>query len=887
MNRNEKDPNMGLDRAISEMRAQEPSAEILQSAGERVWNSLRQNEAAASVDSIHGCADVKQLLVQYGSGALPAAKSILVEAHLHECVDCRHFAESNAGKRSGGAAWKTELPRIGTASAWKQELPRMDAQRYRWVMAAAAVVVCVFATYFLREKFFAVPAGMRASIVSLEGGLYRVGMGSEQPLKAGDEIGENERIRTGSGAHAMLQLSDGSKVELNERVQLGVTRRYDDTTINLDRGRVIVQAAKRKTGHLYVMTNDMKVSVTGTVFSVNSGMKGSRVSVIEGAVRVTGTGAMDRLMKTVVLHPGDQESTDAAGTVPIQREIAWSHNLDQHLALLAEFAHLSNKLEAVQLPGLRYQSALLPTLPASTVLYASIPNLGDAVQQGNQIFQQELRESAVLQQWWNQVQSQKGAADYSAAIEEIHSLSQYLGNEIVFSISYANDEDVPLAVAQVQKPGLKQFIEQEAAKHVAGTHKSDVRIFDETQIASATASGKGKSLYLLVRSDFVAAAFDLNALKQFNQTAGQGAGFAATAFGQRLLSAYQQGQEFLFAADLKAMTSEASSRHSNPLHDQHFANTGFATVQYLIAERKDVNNQPLNHAELTFSGPRQGIASWLAAPAPIGALDFVSKDAAAAAAFIAKNPSQMLDDVLNIAGGNAEAEMAKGESELKIRFRQDVADTLGGEVAFALDGPILPTPSWKVVLEVNSPGHLQSTIQQLIADVNEHKKDAAADVTISQDTSGGTIFYAIHASNASHNVEIDYAFVDGYMIIAPSKALVMNAINTKQSGNSLSHSDSFRSLLPQDEHAEVSAVLYQNLAPVVGPIMNQLTPSQMQSLQQLAAETKPSVVCAYGEPQAITVASASRLFGLDLNTLTLSTLMNIAHRDGRQGSLKM
>jgi len=60
--------------------------------------------------------------------------------------------------------------------------------------------------------------------------------------------------------------------------------------------------------------------------------------------------------------------------------------------------------------------------------------------------------------------------------------------------------------------------------------------------------------------------------------------------------------------------------------------------------------------------------------------------------FIAKNPSQMLDDILAIAGNNAEAEMAKGESELKIRFRQDLADTLCGEVAFALDGPILPHP---------------------------------------------------------------------------------------------------------------------------------------------------------------------------------------------------
>jgi ferric-dicitrate binding protein FerR (iron transport regulator) len=875
MNRQEKNPNMNLERAVAEMRADEPSPEILQSASDRVWSKIQQNDVPGIGDSIHGCSDVKTLLIQYRAGTLADAKSRLVEAHLHECVDCRRFAD--AGNRSATAV-----------APWTQELPRMDLQRYRWAGAAAAMILLLFSTYLLREKFFAVPAGMRASIVSLEGGLYRVGVGSEQPLKTGDEIGEDEKVRTATGAHAMLRLRDGSQVEMNERAQLGVSIRNSDTTINLDRGKVIVQAAKRKTGHLYVAANDVKVSVTGTVFSVNSGMKGSRVSVIEGEVRAAGNG-VDGVMRTAVLHPGDQFSTDAAGAVPVKQEIAWSRNLDQHLALLAEFAHLSNKLDTVQLPGLRYQSAVLPTLPAATILYASIPNLGDAVQQGNQIFQQELRESAVLQQWWTRIQSRKGAPDFSAAIEEIHSLSQYLGNEIAFTVSLANEAE-PLAVAQVQRPGLKQFIEQEAARHESGAHYPAVRVFDETQIAAATSSdtetprGKRHNLYLLVRPDFVAAAFDLGALKRFNQTAAQGGGFASTAFGKRIQNSYQQGAGFLFAANLLAMTQEHAARHPNAKQTGNFTKSGLADVQYLIAERKDIGDQPLNHAELTFNGPRQGIASWLAAPAPIGAFDFVSKDAGAAAAFVAKNPSQMLDDLLSMAGSGAEADMAKGESELKIRFRQDVAETLGGEVAFALDGPLLPTPSWKVVLEVYSPGRLQSTMQQLIADVNDNKKNTAAELMLSQQTSGGNTFYTIQVNEGRKNFEIDYAFVDGYMVIAPSRALVMSAINTRQSGNSLSRSDSFRSLLPKDQHADVSAVLYQNLAPVVGPIMNQLTPSQLQSLQQLAAETNPSVVCAYGEPQAITIASESRLFGLDLNTLTLSALLKIAHPGGSRAS---
>jgi len=67
---------------------------------------------------------------------------------------------------------------------------------------------------------------------------------------------------------------------------------------------------------------------------------------------------------------------------------------------------------------------------------------------------------------------------------------------------------------------------------------------------------------------------------------------------------------------------------------------------------------------------------------PIGGLDFISKDAGAVAAFISKNPADMLDDVLKIGNafdGNAAENIARGESELKIRLHQDLADTLGAK----------------------------------------------------------------------------------------------------------------------------------------------------------------------------------------------------------------
>jgi FecR protein/Putative zinc-finger len=863
---NFQDPKERLEQAMAALRAEQPDRETMNAAGERVWQRVSQEIAAAplrQIETIRNCADVLELLPQYRAGQLTAARALLVESHLHDCVSCRGSFE--AGVRT------TPLP-------WNQELPQVRNTGFRWVAVAAAVVLLGFTAYFVQGKFFSGPAGMRARVESLNGGLFRIGISGEQSLKVGDEIAEGERARTAGGSHAMLRLRDGSVVEMNERAEFGVSMGRKDTTIQLARGNIIVQAAKRSSGHLYVNAQDCRVAVTGTVFSVNAGMKGSRVSVIEGEVHVAEAGTEK------VLHPGDQLTTNAAlGTVPVRQEIAWSQDLDKHLALLAEFAHLSNKLETVRLPGQRYQSHLLPTLPANTVVYAGIPNLGDAVQQANKLFQQELEESAVLREWWQQAQSKKNGPEFEEMVNYVHDLGQYLGDEIVFSFSLNQQDGEPLVVAQVQRDGLKQFIEQEAAKYAAS--KSHIRVLDQQELNSLAPQRKGQQVLVLVRQDFVAAAIDVATLKQFAASLNSGGGgFAATPFGQRIAAQYKNGTEILFGADLATMAArhQREGLERNPNYER----TGLSDVQYLIAERKGSGTESQNHAELTFKSQRRGLASWLAAPAPIGGLDFVSKDAGAAGAFIAKSPSAMLDDVLSIvnaSNASAAADITRAESELKIRFHQDLADTLGGEVTFALDGPILPTPAWKVIVEVHDPGRLQSTIQQLVADVMDREKNQHDALALDQETTNG--ISTIRSLDATKPFEITYTFVDGYMILGASKAVVMNAISIHQSGNSLARSAGFRALLPQDENPDVSAVLYQNLAPVIGPIASQLSPSQLQSLQQLAAETKPSVVCAYGEDNAVRVATSSRLFGFDLNTMALTTLMRVA-QPGRHTHIK-
>ena len=368
-----------LDTAISALRNQEPNARELAGASERIWSQMQSAGVPADVEQIHGCADVRALLPAYRAGTLNSARMLLVRDHVHECVACRTVAESGAARET---AW-TPLPAL--ASRWGMR---------QWAVAMAVLVVVGLAALLLDSWYFAAPPGMRAKLQSVSGTAYRLTAGAERALAPGDELAEGDMVRTGAGSHAFLQLLDGSVVEMNERAEFSVSARRHDATVHLDQGSIIVQAAKRRTGHLYVITPDCRIAVTGTVFSVNSGLKGSRVAVIEGSVRVAYAGSEE------LLHPGEQVATSASmGDVPVQGEIAWSQNFAEHLALLAEFSTLQKKFQQIPAPGLRFASAILPRVPANTAVYATIPNLGQALSDANRIFQEQLQQSEVLRAW--------------------------------------------------------------------------------------------------------------------------------------------------------------------------------------------------------------------------------------------------------------------------------------------------------------------------------------------------------------------------------------------------------------------------------------------------------------------------------------------------------
>ena len=835
--------NHDLESAARAVRNDQPSGDQLREAGGRIWQKLQgAAETAQQLQPIRGCEDIVRLLPAFAAHQLSPERALLVQSHLHECANCRARAEH----RTPEVNW-TPVVAMRPARRWST-----------FGYAAAAIVLLATTAFIVNNLYFAVPAGARATVQSIEGTAYRVTADGDRPIAAGEKLNEGDMMRTAAGSHAYVKLSDGSLVEVNERTTLAVKARGKDMTIALDQGAVIIQAPHRDAGHLYVKTPDARVSDTGTVFVVNAAMKGSRVSVVEGSVEVRGGGRKE------VLHAGDQVSTAPnMEPVPLEQDIAWSQDRAKHLELLAQFMQLRKKLEQVQLPGPRYNSDLLNRMPSDIVVYASLPNAGQALEEANRILQDQLQQSDTLRQWWTHGDP-NAAGKLNETIAKIRQLSDYLGDEVVlvgFSGTAQNHEGSVAVVADVRRSGLGEFLK---TQFTDGDGKN-LQVVDQAGLATLPlADHEG---YALIRQNEVVFSGSREALEKVNAALNSGnTGFGQTVFGQRITEAYARGAGFLLAADLQQVMANSRKTATSPRRrNDDLDRSGFGDMRYLIIEHREFNNVPENRMVLSFAGERRGMASWLAAPAPMGSLEFVNRNAAVAVAFIAKDPQLMMTDVLNIERDKTrqQSEMADFESRLNLRIREDLVAHFGGDGAFALDGPVLPTPSWKLVIEVHDEAGLQQSLEKLVAGINaEAQHKGKPGVELHTEDVNGQRYFLIHPL-APQATDVYYTFAAGYMILGPNRATLVNTLHTRTTGDSLARSGEFKAMLPRDENANYSFIAYQNLAPIIQPLSAQLSGDQAKVLQQLAADSRPSVACAWGKQNRIEAVTNSRLLGFD------------------------
>jgi hypothetical protein len=487
-----------------------------------------------------------------------------------------------------------------------------------------------------------------------------------------------------------------------------------------------------------------------------------------------------------------------------------------------------------------------------------------------------------LQQWWSGGKD-RNTAELNSLVGKLHDVSQYLGDEIVIVGVKQNKNPGFAIVADVQKSGLADLLK---AQILSSSSSAGLVVLDEDALNAAPIQAKTKSAgYALIRPHEAVMSNSLATLKQVNAQLNAGAsGFATGEFGKQIAAAYSRGAGVFLAADLHQMMGDKLElMRANQKSKDAIESSGMEDVRYLIAEHREANGVPENHLNLQFSGTRQRVASWLAAPAPIGSLDFVTPNALFAVALLSKDPKAIADDMMAITEPDSSARNEKwsqADEKLQISVRDDLAANLGGDFLLSLDGPVLPTPSWKAVIEVHDSARLEQTLERLTQAIrNQAHGQGAHSIAIESSQAGAQRFYAVRDVISGTTVA-QYTFADGFMIIAPSRALLIEALQTHASGNSLSHAAAFRALLPKDENGNYSAIAYQNLGPALTPLLSQLSGKSADAIRQLAADSRPTAICAWGKDNRIEAASDSRLFGFDF--LKLGTLIHSRNNNAVQ-----
>jgi FecR protein len=869
-----------LDKTTAAIRNEEVDSAVVNEAADRVWARLSaetpQQAMPKTVEAerIEGCADFQSLIPAYLSGNLSEARSLLLVDHTHECIPCRRAMKEARTRQSAP---------IKTVAATRRY--SLQPVVLRWGMAAALVIGLGLVAIPLIQRYLPFGGELDATVQAAEGQVYQIADTRSTPIVVGEKLSRGEKIRTAKDGHAFIRLGDGSVIEMGERSEFSLTKNASGTTINLNRGAIVVEAAKQRNQKLFVKSGDALLSVTGTVFSVNSGTKGSRVSVIEGEVH------LERPNSERVLHAGEQATTSSSiEAIAIKHEVAWSKKAARYAETLAGLASLNKELNKVQMPGIRNSTHLLDLMPENTTVYAALPNLATTIAESHRIMQERISQNAALREWWEKKHSGHGdRASMDQVMDTVREFGEYLGDEIAVSVSMDQKGEpvAPLVLADLKSSaGFRQFIEQQIAKYGRPEGKPPITFVEDPLTATEVAgtSAKDKQLYVWINNNLFAASPELDQLQAVAKLVQQGgkSSFTASPFYARIGEVYQQGAGLVVAANLEKVIAQTRSQREQGTgaaqREEALKKLGVLSVKYFVLDQKEEAGKTHTQAALSFNEAQRGIPSWLAAPGPIGALEYISPDANVVAGFVVKDPVALVDDLLGVVetvSPDLRKNLDKLQTNHGIDIRRDIAAPMGGEFAFAIDGPLVPTPSWKVVFEVNDPEHLQKALEQAVAEVNKQAANyGKAGLVWDLGDIGGRPYYTLRS--ADFGLEVDYTYVNGYMVVGPSRAMVERSVRAQEAGYTLLKSAKFTAGLPADGNANFSAVFYHDLAPLVQPFAQRIANSagnlpqeQQQAIKSLAADMPPTLAYAYAQGDSITFAANTEggPFGISPATL--------------------
>ena len=815
-----------LERALQEMKEEDVDPGTLEASRARVWEQVTNAGNA-------NCPEFRQDFHAYLANDLGGSRRMLVEDHLSRCPGCRARIADMKGETTVVA-----MP-VRSSSRWVQ-----------WGALAAAAALLLAVVYLGRNAIdgMMAPGGPRATVVSADGGLYRLAALSadlsaearsakpESSLEAGAAIGEHESVRTGPGSHAVLRLADGSVVDVNERTELFVTAAWSGQAIHLQRGDIIVKAAKQRRGHLQVLTRDSIASVKGTVFAVSAGMGGSVVSVVEGSVAVNQPG------KEMLLSPGQQAASIPALTSSVAAAVSWSPEAESYLELLGSLAKIEREL--ANLPAeLRTNSALLSYLPAGAVVYGAVPNPGVTIDRALSLAEEQATQNATFGAWWN---SETGRL-LRQMTDRVQSVNPLLGDEIVFCAGLPGlpgiDVPVPIVMARVQAGKRAELASAlEGLFAAAGESPASYSVSDELMVVSNSSSHLAWALAHM----------------------GQGAG---SPFAAAIRDRYRRGVGWLIAMDAPPLVTMASKDDAPPMELADMMG-----MKYLFLEQRAPAGAVENEVTFAFEGARTGMGSWLADAGSGGAAEYLPADALVAGYVSTREPLQLFEEFtaqITRSEPDFERGLASMDEKLGVGFVQNLTAALGTEAALALTGLSVSGPTWVMASVANNPAVIDSSLQKLVDTFNAElgPDQQGKRIVVSQESVGGRNWSTMKPGGLP--LGITWTYDQGYLVAGSDRAVAERAIATRNGGSPLVWSPEFLGQLPSSAGLHPSAFAWLNPKGALG-ILSALNPNP--ALRELVAGRDPILVVFDGTAEQIHAASRNRISGLIMDMMLLQSL---------------
>jgi len=802
-----------LERAFAAVRDDEPSAAQTKAATQRVEAALR--DEANAPRSAGPVADYAALVPDYLADRLPAAQRQLFEAELRSSASLRQSVADGS---------RPQRPHVQRAPSPQRRGLRagsgLRTWRRPWAWAAAAALATV--AILLALPRLAIDQTKLAQLTATDGALYHVAEAGIRPLAAGAWIDGGQRLRTAKDATAVLTLLDGSEVEVGRRSQLSLSRQRSGSRIQVDRGRIIVQAAPQGAGSLHVATDELLVAVRGTIFGVSHGTQGSRVAVVEGEVEVRAGRTQTRL------KAGGQFASRNAADSSLESAVGWSRHAGRYIAALREYAHLKRHGAGLLATTARHSTRLLDLSPSGTFAYLAVPNAPAAM--------------ANAVETLRRLRARLGAdapaqpiASLETALPCLREVGEHLGAETVLTLGVAGAERAAalLSLAEI-RPGAAAPLRDALIDCATTLAPDELSIV----LVDAPAEAQPNQLSIWLREDLLAASTSPAVLAELEtHLAGTANPFASGELRARLAEFYATGASYLGGIDFR-------------VGELHAAGAG---IESAVAEWQTTAERSSLAAVLQLTEGTNEAPFRLDRPAPIGALDFFSAEADLAAAAVVD-----VDALLTATLGEfAAAEELRAVGGLD--FMDDLAAALGGEFAIGIDGPLLPTPSWLAIAEVYDDAGLNQALRTLAQRINEVAALRGDDTSASWSRDDGGR-YPVHrlaiARDGGGDWSMRYAILNGYLVAAPSLELIERARQTYQSGADLTTTAEFRELLPAQADLGFSAVAYVRYADGLLAVLptDGLDDRQREAIDKLRELVGPVFAGVYAEPDHVQLA---------------------------------